>query len=137
MTWANYSNTGPFVNNSTPPGISATFLNNIESFLDQFSGSVVTDGNISTNGSGTLTVKTIALTTGTLTRISKFTGTGTGSAQTATHGLGAVPDMVIVQYAGNFGSPPTHPIYWYNTTSSSVTIVADNAYAWVAIAIKL
>lgn len=56
MTWVNYSNTGPFTNNTTP-SLAATFFNNIESFLDQFAGSVVSDGNISTNGSGVLTVK--------------------------------------------------------------------------------
>jgi hypothetical protein len=65
-----------------------------------------------------------------------FTGTGTGAAQTVSHGLGATPDIIIIMYAGNFGSPPTHPIYYYNVTSSQVTIVADNAYSWVAIAIK-
>ncbi len=40
MVWVNYANTGPFTNNVTPPGINATFLGNIESFLDQFSTSV-------------------------------------------------------------------------------------------------
>ena len=136
MTWQGYANTGPFTNNTTPPGINATFLNNIESFLDQFAGSVVTDSSISTNGSGTLTIKTVQLTTGTITRIAKFSGTGTGSGQTVSHGLGANPDMVWLSYAGNFGSPPSHPTYWYNSTSSQVTIVADSGYAWVAIALK-
>ena len=133
MAWTKYSDSGPFTDNTTPPGISAGLLNNIESFLNQFAGSVVTDGSISTNGSGTLTVKEIKLSTGTLARISKFSGTGN---QTVSHGLGANPDMVLVNSAGNFGSAPTHPIYWYNTTSTQVTVVADGGYTWNALAFK-
>jgi hypothetical protein len=48
-----YSNVGPFTNNNSP-GISSTFLNNIESFLDQIDSPIVTDANISAVG-GTIT----------------------------------------------------------------------------------
>ena len=133
MAWQNYAQRGPYTNNTTPPGIDATLINNIETFLLQFAGSVVTDNNIGADGNGKLTVVKLQLTTGTLTRISKFSGTGN---QTVSHGLGANPDFVVIQYAGNFGSPPTHPAYFYNTTSSQVTVVADGGYVWVGLAIK-
>lgn len=55
MAFAAYANTGPFTNNSTPPGISATFLNNVETFLDQIISSAVTAGNFTADGSGNLT----------------------------------------------------------------------------------
>jgi hypothetical protein len=142
MTFTPYSNTGPFTNNTTPPGVSATFLNNIENFLDQIDSSVVADSNITANGAGALGAASLTVhgnaifTLGSIARISKFSGTGTGAAQTVSHGLGATPDLVFINYAGNFGSPPNHPAYWYNTTSTQVTIVADNTYFWWAIAIK-
>ncbi len=59
MAWVNYANTGPFTNNVTPPGINATFLNNIESFLDQFATSVDADNNITTDLSGNMVVTSI------------------------------------------------------------------------------
>src|SRR5260221_6348189 len=62
MTFATYGNTGPFTNNVTPPGINATFLNNIESFLDQIISSAVADANITANGSGALTVVSATMT---------------------------------------------------------------------------
>src|SRR5260221_13249126 len=62
MTFATYGNTGPFTNNVTPPGINATFLNNVESFLNQIISSAVADANITANGSGALTVVTATMT---------------------------------------------------------------------------
>src|SRR6266702_7401810 len=55
MTFTPYSNTGPFTNNVVPICISATFLNNIENFLDQIDSSAVSDLNVTANGSGALT----------------------------------------------------------------------------------
>jgi hypothetical protein len=131
MAWVNYTNTGPFTNNSSP-GISATFLNNIESFLDQFAGSLVTDSHLSVDGNGKLTVLKIQLPTGSLTRIAQFSGTGGG---TFSHGLGATPNIVFVQYAGNFGTAPSQATAYYNTTSTQVTIAAQSGYSWQALAI--
>jgi hypothetical protein len=48
-----YSPTGPFTNNTVPPGISATFLNNVENFLVTVN-SAATDSNITSGGSGNL-----------------------------------------------------------------------------------
>jgi len=62
MTFATYGNTGPFTNNVTPPGINATFLNNVESFLDQIISSAVADANVTANGSGALTVVSATMT---------------------------------------------------------------------------
>lgn len=62
MTFAVYGNSGPFTNNVTPPGINATFLNNVESFLDQIISSAVADANITANGSGALTVVSATMT---------------------------------------------------------------------------
>src|SRR5258707_7501490 len=62
MTFATYGNTGPFTNNATPPGINATFLNNVESFLDQIISSAVADANVTANGSGALTVVSATMT---------------------------------------------------------------------------
>ncbi len=61
MTFTPYSNTGPFTNNVVPPGISATFLNNIENFLDQIDSSAVADSNVTANGSGALTAVSLTL----------------------------------------------------------------------------
>lgn len=79
----------------------------------------------------------IFLAGGSLSRIAQITGTtGSGSAQTVNHNLGATPDVIILQYAGNFGSAPTHPPYWYNAGSTSFTAVADNGYFYTGVAIK-
>ncbi len=94
MTFTAYSNSGPFTNNVVPPGISSTFLNNIENFLDQIDSSAVADANITANGSGALTAVSLTLSgsgtgltvqhnatiTGTLTQTgaASFNAAGTG-----------------------------------------------------------
>src|SRR6266568_2197985 len=81
MTFTPYSNTGPFTNNVVPPGISATFLNNIENFLDQIDSSALTAVSLTLSGSGTgLTVQHNATITGTLTQTgaASFNAAGTG-----------------------------------------------------------
>jgi hypothetical protein len=107
-----YSKIGPFTNNAQPP-VNKAFLDPLENFLASF------------------------FVSGQISRISHFTGTGTGAAQTVSHGMGATPDIVLLSYAGNFGGPPTHPAYWFNATSTQVTIVADNGFFWHALAIAL
>src|SRR5260221_13332643 len=62
ISFAVYGNSGPFTNNVTPPGINATFLNNVESFLDQIISSAVADANVTANGSGALTVVSATMT---------------------------------------------------------------------------
>lgn len=39
-----------------PPGIDATFLNNVENFLDQITSSAVADSHITADGNGNMTV---------------------------------------------------------------------------------
>ena len=63
LLFTGYANTGPFVNNA-PPGISATFLNNVENFLDTIN-SAATDSHISADGAGSLKMKFITGTAGT------------------------------------------------------------------------
>ena len=125
---AAYSKTGTF-NAGAAPGISSTFLNNVETWIDSMD-----DANISANGSGQMSMLKLALTTGTVTRISRFSGTGSVTA--ASHGLGSTPDIILLQYAGNFGSPPDHPAYYYNEGTTTVHVVADTGYFWYGLAIK-
>src|SRR5687767_15023506 len=70
-----YTPTGPFSNGGAP-GISADFLNAVETMLDGINTSAE-DTNISANGSGMLTLLSLAINT---TAVSG-TGTTAGSAQ--------------------------------------------------------
>jgi hypothetical protein len=110
-----YTTHGTFVNGSAP-AIDQTFCNDIDNCL-----------------TGNLGLAKVLLTTGSIARISYFSGSGSVNAS---HGLGATPDIIFPFYAGNFGSPPTHPIYSYNATSTNVQVVADASYSWVAMALK-
>ncbi len=107
---------GPFTNGSAP-GLSASLFNDIDNCL-----------------TGNLGLAKVLLTTGSIARIAKFSGTG--SVTGATHGLGGTPDFVIIMYAGSFGSPPTQVPSYVNTTSTTVDIAAQSAYSWLALAIK-
>src|SRR6266568_2779993 len=62
MTFTAYANTGPFTNNVTPPGLSATYNNNIENFLDQIICNIVADSIVTTNGSGVITASSLTVT---------------------------------------------------------------------------
>src|SRR5258708_39399457 len=62
MVFVAYANTGPFTNNVTPPGISATFLGNVESFLDQIVAPLVADSHVSADGLGNVTTLSATLT---------------------------------------------------------------------------
>lgn len=92
MSWANYANTGPFVNNAAP-GISATFLNNIESFLDQVIAPAAGDSHYTTDGAGNLTtvsVKGVLKSIGgghTLTDWNFGATTANNGGTTVTHGI--------------------------------------------------
>src|SRR5260221_4868782 len=95
-----YSSHGTFVNGSSP-AIDQSFCNDIDNCLTVNLG-----------------LAKVLLSQGSLARISIFSGTGSGSAQTVNHGLGATPDIVLFTYAGAFGSPPSNPAYWTTVTSS-------------------
>lgn len=133
--------------NGGPPGISASYLNGVEAMLASVN-TEATDGLISSDGAGNATATSytankLALTgagaivqflAGTISRVSFFSGSGNA---TVNHNLGATPTFCIIQYAGSgspFGSPPTHPAYYYNPTVSQVTVVADSGYSWLGMA---
>jgi hypothetical protein len=99
MAFSNYGNTGPFTNNTVPPGISATFLNNVENFLDQIISSAVADSHITADGAGNetavsltvtaagtgLTVQHNALISGTLSVTGAATLNAAGTALSVAH----------------------------------------------------
>lgn len=114
-----YTSHGTFVN-GTAPAIDQSFCNDIDNCL-----------------TGNLGLAKILLSTGSIARISTFSFTTSGgSPVTVNHNLGATPDYIFLQYSGNFGSPPTHPPYWYNATSTQVTGVGDGGYFVSGLAIK-
>ena len=82
---------------------------------------------------GAATVARLLLSHGSLSRISVFGGTGV--VNTAAHGLGVTPNLIIPVYHGNFGVVPGHPIYYFGENSTTVTVVADTGYSWLAVAI--
>lgn len=141
-----YTQYGPWTNNGSP-GIASAFLNALEAFLLTIN-TAANDASISSDGAGNETLASatansfhlsgagavLQLLAGTLSRVSFFSGTGNA---TVAHGLGATPTFVLVMYAGSgtpFGSLPTHPIYYYNAGVSTVQVVADAGYSWVAMA---
>lgn len=125
----------PWTNNLS--AITATIMTNIENFLVNVSSwlaNTISDANITSDGSGDLTVKKILLTTGSVKRIQTFSGSGT---QSISHGWAEAPDAVIPYYAGSFGSPPSTAISLTGSNSSIFTVNAQSGYSWVAIAIKM
>lgn len=65
--------------------------------------------------------------------IATFSGSASG---TFNHGLTATPHYIGVDYAGNFGTPPTTVQYTKNLTATTVDIVAQAAYSWQGIAFR-
>ena len=139
MTFTPYANSGPFVNNTTPPGINATFLNNIETFLDSITQSIVNDSHVTTDGSGHVTVVQIKLTVGSLTRVNVFTGSANNSGQLQAHGLGVLPDFVV--FMENSTGADSNNFTWDKTASdgTNVKVWGNNASSrsYTALAIKL
>lgn len=164
MTFTPYSNSGPFINNSVPPGINATFLNNVENFLDQLDSSAAADVHITSDGAGNetllsanltgagtgltvqhnalvkgnLTVNAIlALVTGSLTRIAKAGPFSVSTTLTAfNHGLGAVPDFVITSI--DAGSVTAHQCYveYSSLSSTQVKLQSDGSLTVYTLCIK-
>lgn len=128
-----YNKTGPFspgAGGGTP--VTHTFLNNVEDWIEGMDAAGVSVD----EATGTVTAPKFAFSTGTIKRIARFSSTGTGAAQTLNHGLGETPDIVLFNYAGNFGSPPTHPVYYWNENSTQVNVKADSGYFYYGLAIK-
>jgi hypothetical protein len=129
-----YSNTGPW-NNNALPSISATFLNNVESFLDLLTSSAAQDVNVTSNGSGLLTITGLTVSgavtlngagtgltvahnatiTGTFTVTGDATFNGAGQSITAAHNisvggtlnLGTGSLTKIASFSGVAGTSPT------------------------------
>jgi hypothetical protein len=116
-----YANTGPFTNNVTPPGISATFLNNIENFLDTIT-SVAYDSHVSSDGSGNVTVASLKLANGQIHAIAwGFISACTFNGTTVTHGLGGTPGVVFGQVGAGTGN--TGAVVAYVSSLGSTTFV--------------
>jgi hypothetical protein len=121
-----YSATGPFTN-GTSPGISATFLNNVETFLGY-----AADTNITTDGSGNLTVASIAFTHGTLTRIAYGFSAVTTGGTTITHNLGVTPSAVLTTTSASAVTCFVNSSM--TSTTFTATVSTNNNIWWLAIA---
>lgn len=120
-----YTPFGPWTNGSSP-GISAAFLNGMETYLTSVN-SAATDTHIS-SATGVLTTLGVRLATGSIARISVFTGFSSG---TVAHGLGGTPSFVAV-----IGNNTTGATFGYNNpTSTTVGVLSSGAINWVALAI--
>ena len=123
MTFTTYANTGPFTNNAVPPGINATFLNNVENFLDQIVSSAVADSHITSDGSGNETAVSLTLTaagTG-LTVQHNATVSGTMTISGAGTGLSVAHNATI---SGTLSVPGTLAVGTVNSgavTANSVS----------------
>src|SRR5260221_654175 len=165
MTFTAYVNVGPWTNNVQPPSISATFLNNLESFLDQIVAPLVADSHVSADGLGNVTTLSATLTstgtgltvqhnatvsgritcsginfpTGSVTRMNVFTGSASSSGNLQAHGLGATPDFCIFQQTNSAGD--SNSFQWDKNASdgTNVKVWSNNATArqYIALAIKL
>lgn len=104
-------------------------------------GSISSDNNLfHTDGSGNVLAANLALTGtlsfihGSFTAISLFSGTG--PQNNVNHGLGSMPNLVLLQYAGNFGGPPSDPLYWWGATNTVVNVHASVGFFWYGLAIR-
>jgi hypothetical protein len=121
------------VTDGSSPGISAEFLNSLETFLASNLSSAAYDTTITSNGTGGVTLAKVTYTTGSIFRIAKFTGSGTA---TITHNWGAQADIVLAYYNGAFGTAPTQAIAITGETSNAFQVVAQSGYSWSVLAIK-
>lgn len=121
-----YTPSGPYTNGVT--AFTATFPNAVETWLASMN-----DSHVSCDGNGQISMLKAALTTGTIKRIAKATGSAT---QTITHNWGEQADIVLPYYNGAFGTPPAHPIAVKSETANAFTVVADGGYSWSCLYIK-
>lgn len=88
--------------NTTNIATNTSSIGTINTTLSGYN-TVPTDANLSSSG-GNLHCKTVTLTGGSFTRISKFTGSSINGKVTVNHNLGATPDLVLVNF--NLSSTP-------------------------------
>ena len=125
------TNTTNITTNTSAIATHTTQIGTINTTLSHYNN-VPNDNNLNSTG-GNLSVNTISLTKNSITRISTFSGTGNA---TVGHGLGDVPDVVMLTYAGNFGTAPTQALAWYNAGGTNVSVAAQSGYFWTGLAIK-
>lgn len=70
---------------------------------------------------------TVTFLTGSMSRVYGTSGTG---SVTVNHNVGTYPNFCLFDYAGNFGTAPSQPIYWYNINGNQVQVKAQSSYAW-------
>jgi hypothetical protein len=91
------------------------------------------NGAMSTDGAGNLTIAKALLTTGSVKRIARFTGS---NDTVITHNWGEKADIVIPYYNGNFGGAPTQALFVENEGINSFEVVGQSGYSWTVLAIK-
>lgn len=130
-----YTQYGPFVNGSAP-GISSSFLNQLESFLVTINNAA-TDANISSDGSGNMTIAKLLLATGSVNRIAKAGPLSVTTTLTFfNHNLGVVPDFVIPVISA--GSTSAHNCYvdFGTMTTTQVKLQGDGSLTVYILSIK-
>lgn len=82
------------------------------------------------NNAGSPTFNKVTLAVGAVTRVSKFTGSGSG---TFAHGLGKIPDVVLMN---STSSGNTQSFEYHSADATNVIMTASGAsQTWIAFAI--
>jgi hypothetical protein len=136
-----YTRSGPFTNGGAP-GISATFLNNVENFLVSLGTSTVntaaTDTHVSSDGSGDVTVKSINFAVGSLHRISAGQDVClAGETVTIDHNLSVTPDYIGITPVGRPNADNNIIVSDYDSDQFQVSTISDTAvsFLWLALAL--
>jgi hypothetical protein len=103
-------------------------------------GAITASGTINANGTlnanGAFNCNTIGLTLGSWTRVSQFSGTATTTSTNFNHGLGAVPDIVLLTLTIVSSTPHMITYDPSTLTSSQVKVQSDGTNSFVGLAIK-
>lgn len=106
---------------------------------DAVSDTEIFPGHITTTATGNadfIQTSEVKLLHGTISRISMFTGTAPNVSTPFNHGLGAVPDMVLLTLTGTNNTASMVKYDASSLTSTQVSIVSDSSRAFVGLAIK-
>lgn len=106
---------------------------------DAVSETLMQPGNITTTAASNadfVQTSEVKLTHGTLARISMFSGSAPNVSTPFNHGLGAVPDMVLLTLTGTNNTASMVKYDASSLTSTQVSIVSDSSRAFVGLAIK-
>lgn len=138
-TFTSYAPTGPFTDNTTPPGLSAAYNNNLETFCQQIVAPIVADSHVTSDGNGNATVVSMKFTRGSITRLSVFTGSVNNAGASIAHGLGATPDFCVFQENNSGFDASTFSWDKAASDSTNVKVYGGGATArsFVALAIRL